>query len=211
MYQREKRKFVSAIIGKYKELKRPVGKSRYSQEYRRLRDYAELLFIKTGKMRISLLQEQDLLKALLTTEMLPEHKPQFEYVVALARCWLTREKAQPFYGEFQCYCGGSYSANANGYHCSKCGYKGYADQHGFPISMPGNAQTCYLRRQYHKEIDGICSCGANTEEAYQMVAFEMKLPLPMLHAGLITSPAMLREMVNAAKAVKKQLMLARAS
>ncbi|MDF9399152.1 hypothetical protein [Vibrio sp. 1180_3] len=212
MYNREKRRFAKLIIDKYKELGRSVGSSRYSQEYRRLRDYAEVIFLAVGQKQSTLLTSSDIIQAVSRINAPSEHVKQLEYTASLAISQLENLPAKVFSQIYPCHCGGEYKLGNDGsYLCDHCHYIGRSDQHGFPVSLPAPFAVRKLRREFHHLIREICKCYVSEDEAYQLIAFELKQPLPLIHAGLCLSEDKLKVMNSAARKVCSQLELERAS
>ncbi|MGR5296974.1 hypothetical protein ACPV5U_19065 [Vibrio mediterranei] len=208
MYNREKRRFTKLILDKYKELNRVKNPGRYSEEYRRIRDYAEVLFLALRLKRAPLVTANDIVRAVFSLcKSSSNHQSQLMYVARLAIAQIENLPPVEFDGAFNCpLCSGIYrKVNINGsseaYVCSGCGYKGSVDQHGFPNSMPAERPTLRLREQFHRLIREARNYRVYEEEFYQLVAFEMNVPLPLVHAGLCTSEFQMREMVFAARKV----------
>lgn len=203
MYSREKRRFVRSVINQYERLGRPKGRSRYCQENRRLRDYAEALFLALGQKRATLVTENDVQLALSLTEKPAHHEPQFRYVAQLAIGAITGETPKPFRGVFKCtMCDGNYQHTDDGhYACDGCGVIGQSDQHGFPNSLPASAEVRYLRGEFHQMIKHMQKHGVLMEEAYMLVADAARMPLPTVHAGLCTTKDEINRLIDSAKTV----------
>ncbi len=208
MYNREKRRFAKLVLDKYKELNRVKKPGRYSEEFRRLRDYAEVLFLALKQKRAPLVTSNDILRAVFSLSKLKSnHESQLMYVARLAIAQIENLPPVEFDATFDCsVCSGTYRkviihGNKEVYFCSGCGYKGSADQHGFPNSMPAERTILRLREQFHSLIREARNYKVYEEEFYQLVAFELNIPLPLVHAGLCTSEFQMREMVFAARSV----------
>ncbi|MFL7013584.1 hypothetical protein [Enterovibrio norvegicus] len=212
VYTREKRSFAKLVIEQYQTLGRPVGRGRFCEEYRRLRDYSEVLFLATGMKRASIVTPADIYLAVTTIKLTPEHRQQMLYVAELAVSALTGGSATSFVGSFTCgVCGGEYSLTSTGsYHCNGCHAQGRSDQHDFPVSLPASASVRYGRKVFHELVREIRSHGVTEEEAYILVAFESRMPLPIVHAGLCTSETQIAALNKACNRVINQLMLERA-
>lgn len=215
MYNREKRRFAKLILDQYKKLGRDEGNTRYCQENRRLRDYAEALFLGLRQKRATLITPEDVQVAMTLLDIPEDHCQQMQYVAELAIGAITGANPRDFVGEFKCgNCGGKYKQaqvkGYIGYRCDTCFCEGRADQHGFPISLPANRTVRSLRRKFHENIKTIGEFGVIPEEAYMLVAYEGQLSLPDVHAGLCTTQAAINKLINASKMVLQKLSLERA-
>lgn len=208
MYQREKRRFAKLIIEQYKKLNNTEIPTKYGQDHRRLREYAEALFIAIMQKRVTLLKPSDIKMALGTqlASMPPEHAPQMRYVSYLAIGALTGESPLPFYGEYTCgNCGGLVRPSDGGFQCNNCLSRSRADQNGFPVSLPAKVAVREGRRSFHNNIRKISDLGVTCEEAYILIAFELKAPLPTVHAGFCVTESEIDKLVKASKMVIQKL------
>jgi len=198
-YNREKRKFCKLIIDQYKTLGRSIGPTKFSEEFRRLRDFGEALYLGIGNKPAEQVSRRDIEKALQKIGGEYDlYRQQLEYVAELAVGALEKRPAQHFSGvKIHCSkCGELYQlVNAESYQCSGCGYKGKADQHGFPVSVPASDRVRELRHIFHKRIGELYDAGYTQEDSYMLVAFKTGIPLPLVHAGLITSEEILLDMI----------------
>lgn len=214
MYSREKRRFAKLILDQYKGLNRSVVPTRYGTHHRRLRDYAEALFLALNQKPVASITEDDIRLALSTMDMPTHHAPQMRYVANLAIGALRNEPPKPFEGIFPCtQCNGVYYRIDGEYRCDSCNSRGKEDQHGFPISFPASSQVRHARQVFHQSIKLIRERGFSVEESYMLVAYKLNMPLPLVHAGLCTKWEEISLLVNATKHILEQLnkTLARAS
>lgn len=198
-HSREKRKFSKLVIDQYKTLNRSVGPSKFAQDFRRLRDFAEAIFFGIGDKTVESVTVKDIQEALREIGGSYDlYRQQLEYVGNLAISALQGKPAEHFQGvDITCsVCGGHYHLETDHYECSGCGYIGKADQHGFPVSVPASDRVKSLRHLFHRRVKELYASCYTQEECYMLVAYQTNTPLPLVHAGLVTSAELLLDMIH---------------
>lgn len=204
-YSRERRRFSKLVIDQYMTLGRSTGYNRHAKEHRRLRDYSEVLFLVVDRPSALGISVQDIEQALKSMNCPNDvHFQQLNYVAELAISALKGEAAEHFKGvNIPCeICGGQYHLVTDlMYQCDKCGHQGRADQHGFPVSLPASPKVRHLRKVFHRKLEELGLWGYTKDDCYSLVAYKTRLPLPLLHAGLITSEHQLELMISACNSI----------
>lgn len=205
-YSRKKRIFCKLIIEQFKTVqdKPPANDYRYAKEHRKLREYAEQLFLVCGKSEH--LKPSDIAFAMIVHADQSAVSPMFTYVCHLAICALTGIASKPFYGSFVCSnCSGDYTRHRDKYVCDKCGYIGKADQYGFPVSLPANKSVRGMRRKFHSLIKMIRNHGLSMQDSYTLVSYESNVPLPLVHAGLCVTENQMKQLINGCENVLENI------
>ncbi|EKO3611913.1 hypothetical protein M3914_003112 [Vibrio metschnikovii] len=207
MYQRERRRFTKMVLDQHQKLgHNAFSEKKYHQENRRLREYCEALFLALHKKKVTILKDRDVLFALQRMQVPLSHQPQMQFVANLALTALKGDMPTQFTANYRCsICGGNYALKDDHYQCDSCLSVGKADQNGFPNSFPACSKVRHGRRVFHDNVRKIVSMGVNTEEAYMLIAYVLKTPLPMVHAGYCVTEQEINTLIAASHVVIDKL------